>query len=956
MSPRLRAGLGATALVGLVLAGFAWDGEPVPLGADPVTAEVVALVDTVVTGAEAGVRVPVEWAAPRVARLGLSAWLETVPLDDEVRTRIQRRLAAEGFVDELVPFALFVKEHYAAPAEPDFATWARTHLAPVAGQPAWEHSLFSFTPAAEPSGGGGVDAKNAARLLRLYDAVYLQDQGADASIADRLVCAGDDAVLEARTARAVPIVREVLEELEGGMEPGDVRDGLRKALGDATTLDAMTLSMVEFVDAEVCKHYAIFAGNVQAERQWGAWLQGALLDPEREEGWTFLRWHAERPLAVHVVVDGLQGHLVDALAKGQAQDPFLVAVAAEETRDAARKPKARSTAPAPLGSTAALHHAVQHGSGARLPTLAKIVGNPGFVRHGLSTTPTISVRNLPVAMTGAPVGGPASTGIPNFHFVDRTYVKDGVQQGRPWYFYGNDALQLTALTRQSGMRTMFERLQSRTTMSCGGQYDEVADASFDGFLALAVGEKVRDFGDTRCVAALTTRAVNERRIAELRARLLERRPILRGKHHPWEVLDGRAQAREAEAARAEIAELAALLPESMPDYLLYYNPWPDHFAHAKGPFADEIIGPTGELVRLDHWLSRIADTYAEAGVQDRTLYGMAGDHGLAPIRWVVSPEAEVVEGLRKSGVELKLKKISSDEGEGPKLTHRLRPPSMRDLDLVVASTAGGNYMMDFFVDHAEGWARQPVLDELRSLRTLDGHTLDVPTELIARLGDSLDYLVLRGEPCTPEGGVTVVMGPRNGGVSTATLRRTGDRIHVRLEGPDVLDLAVANSYEKHHQAALDDVATLRAHCLGAPMGDPAQWCTEADWRLATRFSVRPDSVVQLAHLYDTDRAGTVNLFPRDGVGYNTKVPGRHAGESFHEKDAFVGLWGAPLVGSAPEVMVNGSVPMALYGWLTGTNPTPGESGFGWSAWPEGLWAAPEARPLPAPSPDGAAPG
>ena len=54
------------------------------------------------------------------------------------------------------------------------------------------------------------------------------------------------------------------------------------------------------------------------------------------------------------------------------------------------------------------------------------------------------------------------------------------------------------------------------------------------------------------------------------------------------------------------------------------------------------------------------------------------------------------------------------------------------------------------------------------------------------------------------------------------------------------------------------------------------------------------SVAQLAHLYDADRAGPVNLFPRRGVGYNSNVPGRHAGESFHEKNACVALWGAPL--------------------------------------------------------------
>lgn len=947
--------LGLGLVIAAALALSSWDGQPAPPGANPVRAEAAALFEKVYAASESTVRVPVEWAAPRLGRLGLAAWLTTLPLPDDVAARVQGRLAAEGFVDELVPFALFVKDTYAAPDEPDFATWARAELRPVAGQAGWEHSLFSFAPpAADDSSATGVDAVAAARLVRLYDAVYLQDAPLTAPVADRLVCDGDDAVLAARTERALPIVRELLTDVERGLEPGDLRDGLRHALADATTLEAMTLSLVEFVDGEVCKHYRIFAEQVQTERLWRAWLTDALLTPGNPDGWAFLRWHAARPHSVQFVVDGLQGHLVDALARGQSQHPFFVQVAAELERDRLQKPTLASTRAAPPSSTGALAQAAQGVPAARLPTLARIVNSPGFVRHGLSTTPTISVRNLPIAMTGAPVAGPQSTGIPNFHFVDRTYVQDGVQQGRPWYFYGNDALRLTALTRETGMRTIFERLSRQLTMSCGGQYDEAADASFDGFLALALGEHSRDFGEVRCVASLAARGKNERRIAELGARLAEREARLSEAHLPWELYDRWGQAREADAVRAEVAELAALLPEAMPDHLLVYNPWPDHFAHGKGPFSDEIIGPTGELVRLDHWIGRVEATYADAGRAERTLYGMAGDHGLTPVSWLVSPEAEFVDGLAATGVKLEVRKISSDEGEGPKLTHRLRPPSMRGLDLVVASTAGGNYMMDFFVDQGAAWARQPVLAELRALRTLDGHTLDVPAELLTRLGDTLDYLVVRGEPCAPEGGTTVVMGTRAGRVGTTTLRRQGARIHVGLDGPDLLDLAVAAPYERYDEPALREAADLRKRCLSAPPQRPDEWCTEAEWRTATRHSVRPDSVVQLAHLYDTDRAGTVNLFPRDGVGYNSRVPGRHAGESFHEKDAFVGVWGAPVARAAPDVAVNGSVPMVLYGWLTGTEPQEGQDGWGWPGW--SVTAAEAPRRAADPAPPGTGPG
>ena len=927
-------GVGAFALV-LAAASFGRP-APAPAGSDPVYAEVSGLLRDAYDVTRWSMDVPVEWAAPRLARAGIGAWVATLPLAPDARARIDARLGGDAFVDALVPFALFVKDMYDTPAVEGFDAWARANIRPRTGVPGYDHSLFSMTPPAETESGGlpSLPAEQAAQLLALYDAVYLQDARGAATPGNGRACdTSDAAALGARSARAAPIVRDLLTGLAAGMDPGDMKDAVGHVLRDATTLDAVTLTLIEFIDAEVCKHARIFTARAQRERQLSVWLEDALLTPGRPDGWVWLRWSGSRRHAVHVVVDGLQGHLVDALARGEPGAPFLDAVLAEEARAAAARPTLASTTAAPKMNTSFLTWAAENGSAGMFPALARAVTSPGFVRQGISTTPTISVRNLPIAKTGAPVAGAGATGVPNFHFVDRGFTLDGVAQGRPWYFYGNDALQLTALTREAGMRTMFERFERLVTMSCGAQYDEAAHHSLDAFLSLALGEAIRDFGDTRCVGELRTRAKNEARLRELRASLLAREPQLRAEHAVWEWYDRWAQHKERDAVKALVAELAALEPVGMPDYLLYYNPWPDHFAHGKGPFADEIIGPTGELARLDRWLGEIGATYTEAGLADRTLYGMAGDHGLSSVYWIVSPEAEVVGGLEKRGVPLRVKKISSDEGEGPKLTHRFRPPSMRGYDMVVASTAGGNYMMDFFVDQGESWARQPVLAELRALRTIGGDTLDVVSEIGARLGDTLDYLVVRETPCTPDGGTVTVIGPRGGVTAVGTIERRGDRIWYGWEGADPLGLDIASPY-----GGVSGPHPDLARCVAAPREDVAAWCTEDVWRNATAALRRPDAVTQLAHLYDTDRAGTVNLFPRDGVGYNTKVPGRHAGESFHEKDAFVGIWGAPVRGGGPRVdtAVNGAVPMAMYSWVTGETPVRGEDGWGYTPLDPGL--------------------
>ena len=95
---------------------------------------------------------------------------------------------------------------------------------------------------------------------------------------------------------------------------------------------------------------------------------------------------------------------------------------------------------------------------------------------------------------------------------------------------------------------------------------------------------------------------------------------------------------------------------------------------------------------------------------------------------------------------------------------------------------------------------------------------------------------------------------------------------------------------------------------------------------------------------------TMGTSPAEGIGYNTKVPGRHAGESLHEKNAFVGAWGAPLVPrqSAPRVRtaVNGSMPILVYEYLTRGTVTPGQDGWGYPSLASSLlgagWSSPTA--------------
>jgi len=884
-------------------------------------------------------RVPYDLAFPYLVRFKLGPYVERLPLDADVRERVDRHLRSREFVDQVVPFLIAVQETYSPRNGVDtFEAHLRRHFSSADAVPGIEHSMFQWKPPEEkPNGAPLLDDKLAARLVTLYDALYLRDHENDHDLGERLACdtprSGPE--YERLLERVRPLVRDLLEDLSKRLEgQADVSRAAAGIARDPYKLDAVTTSIVDVANDEVCKHYRIFATRVFREQQLRDWMLVQLDLPGGGDLWRFLEYGNERRrYAVQVVVDGLQGHLIEALARGDAADPFIASIAAEQASTARLRPPTQASRPAPAQSTHFLEHLGRRGyhHPYYLPFFRSLREGKGIARVGVSTTPTISVRNIPIALTGAPVAGPGGTGLPNFHFVDRAFVFDGVQQGRAYYFYGNDAALLDRLTHAAGMRTLVERLPWLSSFSCAVQYDDGAQYTVDGFVNLGIGEKKRDFGEMLCLPELERRARNEVELRALRRRLLSMRAVLETQTRWYEWYDGMGQVTERELARRLIERIAELEQEALPEYLVYYNPWPDHFAHFKGPFSDEIISPSGELNRLDYWLGRIAQVYAGAGLTERTLFAMAGDHGLTPVFHMLNPEVEVFEPLRHKGIDFRVIKISSDEGEGPKLTHRLRPPSMRGYDAVVASTAGGNYMMDFFVDQGADWARQPLHSDLVKLMLISGSgPVDVIGEIYGSLHESLDYLVVRETPCGVDGGSVRVVGERDGRRCDGWIERRGERMFYRWQGVDLLGLDDLTPYERLTAEQKAEHARLRARCVvEAKAEDAATWCDENEWRQLASYTDRPDSVVQLSHLYDLDIAGTLNLFPGEGIGYNTIVPGRHAGEFFHEKDAFVGIWGEPIKQRAARSAVNGAVPEAVYEYLTGSQVVEGTGGWGY---------------------------
>ncbi len=894
-----------------------------------------------------------------IAGLSLDAFVFTLPLDSSTKARVVSQLSNPNYAIPLGYFLYTFYDRYGGVEESDAFKSYLLEIYPESQLRDWQHSLFrlaqktTFTeqPLKDEShhhGGINVNREFIASMVVVYDAlVDIDDWRKQDYLPEQYTYLADTPDDWALIQKIKPIVVGFLSQLASGMEPGDmqsavlsiVADGQPERIGSVNNkAEALTISLIDFVRLNVLKSYRQFALHEARVDRLSSWMK-AQLDDDPLTLVRYLEQQSQRPLGVQIVVDGLQQGLLEALVS--ENHPFWNAVYEDHRYGLSLQTRfADYTKPKGFQLRRTLDefanqpdiHQQRIDDPQYLPFFKSLYQD---YRHsvaplGVASTPTISVRNLPIVKTGAAVAGDEGTGIPNFHFVSRP-------EDRAYYFFGNDALALDRLLAQNRVPTMFERLDHLNTLNCNAQYDWHAHTSYDALVNLGAGEAQRDFGEMRCLRELQWRGEAERKAQALRDKL-------RTSIHEYEQTSGWwfvTKSSQKQIIKNDLTLLAELSMKGMPDYALIYNPWPDHFAHFTGPFADEIIAPTGELNRLDYWLSSITKAYQQAGVYEQTLWGMAGDHGLAPVYVTLNPEKLVFDHLEhRYGYPIVVKKISSDEGEGPKITHALNAPSMQDIDVVVASTAGGNLMFDFF-NADDGWETQPVYDELTQWKPLTATAESAPIDLIdeisTTLKDALDYLVVREKPCSPSVCQVRLVGYRGDQLHHEEVSQWENRLFYRSlsqpeKAPELLGLSLSNRYLA--PASEDELIARQvqlAQCLSANYDDVATWCDDDTWRELTRWSAKPDAVNQIVSLYHEDRAGTVNLFPKQGVGFNTKVPGRHAGEHYLEKDAFIGFWGAPVLSAQGQLSIseNGSLAPTLYEYLTGEEVKAGENYWGY---------------------------
>ncbi|EFP95813.1 alkaline phosphatase family protein [Vibrio caribbeanicus] len=898
-----------------------------------------------------------------IGGMTLEAYLLTLPLDSDTKLRVMAQLADPTYS---IPLGYFLYQFYDRYTGLDNSDQFKAHLTKIYEKQqllSFEHSLFQIQnqqplekkhakDQAHPEG-LKIDSEFIAAMVTVYDALFQIGEWQDMEQLPKqytyLTQSADDLSL---VARIQPIVIEIIKQASVGMENGEMKNALLAIVQDGqpqnrnkpnNKAQALTITLIDFIRLNVLKGYRQFVYQDEREEKLTQWLQSTL-DNNPQEVIDFLNSQQHRRLAVQIIVDGLQQGLVEGLI--DPKKPFLSEVYRRHINAKDYFSPVTDSSPEHQQSLTFLKTLLtgDYQDPNYLPFFKRIYRDhvKSIARTGISSTPTISVRNLPIVKTGAKVSGQNGTRIPNFHFVDR-------QQDRAYYFFGNDALQLDRLIQDNGVQTMFDRLVHLKTLNCNAQYDWNAHTSYDGLINLGAGETLRDFGEKRCLRELEHRANVERSLNTMRQDLIDN--IQAYKSMP--IWDFFTKISRKWKLKQDLANYAGLDIQGMPDFTLIYNPWPDHFAHFVGPFSDEILMPTGELNRLDYWIRQIENTYQNAGVYKRTLWGMAGDHGLTPVYYTLNPEKTIFQPLEtRLGYPLKIKKISSDEGEGPKITNALNYPSNKDIDVIVASTAGGNFMMDLF-NSQSGWSNQPTYQDLVNwspINAQNNQVLDIISETVNALSDTLDYLVVRESKCDQNYCEARIVGSREGKRHDEIIIHDRGRYFYGSAQPSnlslrLLDVQSLNPFlAKPTEKQLNTFASLIDRCVLRPKRDNSEtWCSSTQWRTLTRFTPRPDSVVQLAKLYEEDRAGTINLFPSEGIGFNTKVPGRHAGEAYLEKDAFIGFWGEPIGTSAKTLSfeANGSLAPTIYEYLTGENVQQGDNGWGFPSLLEKLDISPQ---------------
>ena len=888
-----------------------------------------------------------------INQAAVELFIRACDLPADAEGRLLDLVRGDRFEEVTVPFVFFLYELYGAPEQAEAGNVSDL---------AYAETIEPETVDEDRPGLSGLVQRSlelrqrVSRGLRLFDALFLQAKPGtierDLPSRDRYEDAAYKRIQDLVHEAANDFLTPADDALNQDIEENEYREILEELLNDDERLGAFVEFFTDFIRQQSDSWLQSFVRRQDRKQARLEWVRDRINRNRYHEIADYARARSVRKMVVHVAVDGLQGKLLEGLVQLSSGDregsgalyvTELVRLHQSELMDPSRY--GPDTEP-PLGrDIIELVESAPHRPD-YLENFKRYFFSPGASAVTVSAatvdTPSISVRNLPIIKTGHAVAGPFGTGIPNFSYLDR-------RSGRGWYFWGSDVLHLRRIVGNRedeilqgknrpegpGARTLFERLWRYNTVSSMATVDTGALERIAAEVGMAIGEMKRNYAEKVLLLRFRRRARMERELNERRRRLQGNRGL------SYSFLGSLIyDSIELKTFHDDARFLAEHEDQGLPDYLLWYNPWPDYFAHAEGPYADPIIGFEGEYDRLDFYLGKLIEVYESVATlderenyADRTLFGIVSDHGLVYTPRLVSTDRLLFDAMRAEGIQITYEKLTHDEGGLPAIHGRRDVKPTRPFDAVVGSTAGGSYIIDLFdIKGLQGddtaWRRHPGYHALRSHGLLSGGNIDWIEQIKHRLHDTMDLALIReygpaANERWPDGieSVVRIITPDRGDARVYRIRKhddtAGETVLYRYEvlgGHDPLDLVggVREYLIPPDGRSVDEIRRAIEECTEAADG-----CEDDRWLELLSTTLRPDVIYQFSHLYDSNRAGTINIFPLRHVGMNSEVNGRHAGEAFGEKNGTQLYFGAGLKRATLQTARNGSLPVTLYHWLVG---------------------------------------
>lgn len=280
----------------------------------------------------------------------------------------------------------------------------------------------------------------------------------------------------------------------------------------------------------------------------------------------------------------------------------------------------------------------------------------------------------------------------------------------------------------------------------------------------------------------------------------------------------------------------------------------DKIGHEQGPDSEAYAD---SLVNVDGIIGRVVDALERAGLHERICYVLASDHGMAPVH--EDRVTDIVGWLEKyRGMRIRTSRIDAKSFE-----------RRRDLMAgyhAVVSVDGGRLALIHLRCGAD-WSARPSHDDVNALFQQSPPLMAVP---------GLELALIRRGP-----NLVRVVSPQG---EMADLQRRIDADGTRQYS------AVIHEKAGSHAAAL------------LWTGDET-WRSSREWLQATAASEYPDFVPQALDLFDSDRAGDVVLFAREGWAFVTGFRGAHG--SCLAQDMKV-----PMFFSGPDLPAGRTIPSA----------------------------------------------